>query len=112
LGKNRDETSLRAAASLAYYGAFHHAGERLEELTRGSSSPFVWTSVLKGHRQLRNEWTDRKVEAGYAIAELLFFAHELRKKADYDLHLVFTPGDKDEAFQFVAQVLLAARRAG
>jgi hypothetical protein len=44
------------------------------------------------------------------IASFLFLAHELRKKADYDLHLVFTPEDKDDTFRFVARTLLAVRQ--
>jgi hypothetical protein len=36
LGKNSEEINLRVAASRAYYGVFHFAGERLEQLLRGA----------------------------------------------------------------------------
>lgn len=111
LGKNQDEASLRSAASRAYYGAFHFAGERLEGLTAASPNPFKWTGVNKNHGRLREEWRTRLGDTGQAVASSLFHAHELRKKADYDLHLVFTPEDKVEAFQFVAQALRAVRQA-
>ena len=111
LGKNQDECSLRCAASLAYYGAFHFAGEGLEQLTSSEPNPFQWSGTRKSHIQLREEWRTRGGESGRTIATSLFNAHELRKKADYDLHAVFTPEDKEEAFGFVAQVLLAGRRA-
>jgi hypothetical protein len=110
LGKNQDEASLRAAASLAYYGAFHFAGEKLERLTGSSLNSFAWTGVTKNHRRLRDLWAIHVPNIGYAVAELLFYAHELRKKADYDLRLVFTTADKDEAFRFVSQTLLAVRQ--
>ena len=110
LGKNQDEASLRAAASLAYYWVFHFAGERLEQLTKDSPNPFSWSGVPKNHRRLGDQWAARKPGVGYIIAELLFHAHELRKKADYDLDLILTPEDKNEAFAFVAQALLAVRR--
>jgi hypothetical protein len=110
LGRNQDEASLRSAASRAYHGAFHFAGEKLEQLTANSASPFEWSRVYKNHRQLRDQWAARWGQAGQTVANFLLLAHELRKKADYDLHLVFTLEDKNEAFQFVAQALLAVRR--
>jgi uncharacterized protein (UPF0332 family) len=111
LGKNSEEINLRVAASRAYYGVFHFAGERLEQLTVASPNPFRWTGARKNHEGLRAEWRNRFGTTGHAIANALFYAHELRKKADYDLHLVFTSEDKDETFQFVAQAILAVRRA-
>ena len=110
LGKSQDEASLRAAASLAYYGAFHFAGERLEQLTADSPERFPWSGRLKSHKRLRDQWTDRGGDAGRTIGNSLFNAHELRKKADYDLDIIFTPEDKEETFRFVAQVLLEVRR--
>ena len=110
LGKSQDEASLRAAASLAYYGAFHFAGERLEQLTADLPERFHWSGRVKSHKRLRDQWTDRGGDAGRTIGDLLFNAHELRKKADYDLDLVFTLGDKEATFRFVAQALLAVRR--
>ena len=109
LGNNQDEVSLRSAVSLAYYGAFHFAGEQLERLSADSADPFRWTGARKSHSGLRNQWAERLGTTGDLVASNLFHAHELRTKADYDLHLVFTPEDK-EAFGFVAQVLLAVRR--
>jgi hypothetical protein len=110
LGKREDEASLRAAASLAYYGAFHFAGERLEQLTADAPNRFHWSGRLKSHKGLRDQSADRWGYIGQTIANSLFRAHELRKKADYDLDLVFTTEDKITAFRFVAQALLAAYR--
>jgi hypothetical protein len=83
----------------------------LEQLTVASPNPFRWTGARKNHEGLRAEWRNGFGIIGHAIANALFYAHELRKKADYDLHLVFTSEDKDETFQFVAQAILAVRRA-
>ena len=110
LGKNEDEASLRSAASRAYYGAFHFAGQRLEELTANHSNSFRWSGVRKNHDNLRAEWRLRWGPAGYLIASFLFDAHEMRKTADYELEVVFTPEDKAAAFGFVAQALLAVHR--
>ena len=110
LGINGDEASRRAAASLAYYGAFHFSGERLERSTADSPNRFMWTGANKNHGRLREQWRARMGDTGYSVASALLHAHELRKKADYDLHLDFTPEDKEEAFGFVARILLAVRR--
>jgi hypothetical protein len=83
----------------------------LEQLTAASPNPFRWTGARKNHEGLRAEWRNRFAAAGHTIANPLFYAHQFRKIADYDLHLVFTPKDKDETFQFVAQAILAVRRA-
>lgn len=112
LGRNQDEVSLRSAASRAYYGAFHFAGERLEQLTADSPNPFQWAGRRKSHLGLREEWRTRWDNIGHTIANLLLHAHDLRKKADYDLDLLFTPEDKESAFRFVARVLLEVRRVG
>jgi hypothetical protein len=81
----------------------------LEQLTEGLPDPFGWSGVPKSHSGLRVQWAVRRGPLGRLIADLLFNAHELRKKADYDLDLVFTPQDKDQAFRFVARALLAVR---
>jgi hypothetical protein len=82
----------------------------LEQLTANSSSPFEWSGTYKNHRQLQDQWAARWGQDGQTAANFLSLAHELRKKADYDLHLVFTPEDKNETFQFVARALPAVRR--
>ena len=107
---NGDDASRRAAARLAYYGAFHFSGERLERLTADSPNPIMWTGENKNHGRLREQWRTRMGDTGYSVANALLHVHELRKKADYDLHLDFTPEDREEAFGFVARILLAVRR--
>lgn len=110
LGKNQDEGSLRSAASRAYYGAFHFAGERLEQTTAGSANPFAWLGVRKSHTGLQGQWAIRQGHTGYLIANFLFRAHQLRNKADYALESVFTLEDTQAAFRFVARALLAVHR--
>ena len=111
LGISQDEANLRSAASRAYYAGFHFASERLEQLTAGSSVPFIWTGVRKGHLALRAQWRDQQDVGGHTIANFLFLAHELRKKADYDLELVFTSEDSETTFRFVELAIQMAETA-
>lgn len=103
------ESFLRSAASRGYYGAFHYAGERLESLTSTKSGPFRWLQVRKDHQDLQQKWSASGHSNGLAIANNLHTAHELRKKADYDLDKNFTKLDLDALRSHVAQVIILVR---
>lgn len=118
LADQGSEVALRAAASRAYYGAFHLAGEKLEALTAADSTPFRWTGVRKYHsgngtpqdHSVQTEWASRRGASGTTIANLLAKAHDFRKRADYDLHISFTGTDKDQAFSKVAELIWVIRK--